>query len=65
MNIDVHTTSFVKDKFKSNMHRVGCFEQIKKKVKHTSQFIEHTDLENVYDSVLEIYNDICDEVNNE
>lgn len=61
--MDVHTTSFVKDKFKSNMKKVGCFEKVKKKLKHVNQVLEHSDLEQAYDSILEAYNDIVDDIN--
>lgn len=59
----MHTTSFVKNKFKSQLHQVGCFEKIKSKLKNAIQAADMNDLEIVYKIMLDMYNDICDETN--
>lgn len=57
----MHTTSFVKNKFKNRMHKIGCFEKIKSKLKNALQASEMKDMEIVYKIMIDMYNDICEE----
>lgn len=63
IEVEAHTSSFVRDKFKNNLHKVTSFENMKKLLKQARNTAENKDLKKCYKMSLMAYNNICQHLN--
>ena len=63
IDVEAHTSSFVKNKFKNNLHKVSSFENMKKLLKQAHTTAENKDLKKCYKMSLMAYNNICQHLN--
>ncbi len=61
VNIEVenHHSSFIKTRFKNNLHKVKSFQFMKKQINQAKNAAENKNLKKTYQMALIAYNDIC------